>query len=65
MGINRKLGFKDIAGEKFKIDKNNIKCFFNDTSTVWLVYNNCETGRGYFAKIPFNTKFSIFVKAVV
>ena len=59
MGINRKLGFDDIAGTKFKIDKNNISCFFFDTSYVWLIFNNCENGRGYFAKIPFDKKQNI------
>ncbi len=59
MGINRKLGFTDIAGEKFKIDKNNISIYFHDTSFVWLLFNNCETGRGYFAKIPFDKKLNI------
>ena len=59
MGINRKLGFDDIAGTKFKIDKKNISCFFFDTSFVWLIFNNCENGRGYFAKIPFDKKQNI------
>lgn len=62
MGINRKLGFDDIAGTKFKIDKNNISCFFFDTSYVWLLFNNCENGRGYFAKIPFDKKQNIMRK---
>ncbi|HLF47459.1 MAG TPA: hypothetical protein VI548_13605 [Chitinophagaceae bacterium] len=59
MGTNRKLGFDDIGGSKFKLDKNNISCFFNDTSFAWLLFNNCETGRGYFAKIPFDKKLNI------
>lgn len=62
MGINRKLGFDDIAGTKFKIDKNNISCFFFDTSYVWLLFNNCENSRGYFAKIPFDKKQNIVRK---
>ena len=59
MGTNRKLGFDDIAGSKFKIDKDNISCFIFDTSYVWLLLNNCESGRGYFAKIPFDKKHNI------
>jgi hypothetical protein len=62
MGINRKLGFADFGGSKFPVNKNSMQCFFNDTSYAWLLFNNCETGRGYFAKIPFDKKQNIIRK---
>ncbi len=62
LGINRKLGFADFGGAKFSINKNSMSCYFNDTSYVWLLFNNCESGRGYFAKIPFDKKKNIVRK---
>ena len=62
LGINRKLGFTDIGGKKFNINKNFMSCFFNDTSYAWLLFNNCTNGRGYFAKIPFDKKKNIIRK---
>ena len=62
MGINRKLGFADFGGSRFVINKNAMTCYFNDTSYAWLLFNKCENGRGYFAKIPFDKKKSIVRK---
>jgi hypothetical protein len=59
LGTNRKLSFTDFGGSKFKLNKDFITCIINDTSFAWLLFNNCENGRGYFAKIPFNKKLNI------
>lgn len=59
LGTNRKLSFDDFGGHKFKLNKSYISCYFNDTSYVWLLFNDCTNGRGYFAKIPFNKKLNI------
>jgi hypothetical protein len=59
MGINRKLGFTDLAGSKMPLDKNFINCIIKDTSFAWLLFNDCSNGRGYFVKIPFDKKKSI------
>jgi len=59
---NRKLGFEDIGGKKFSINKNAITCFIKDTSYIWILINNCENGRGYLAKIPFDKKQNILRK---
>ncbi|MBD0297904.1 MAG: hypothetical protein ICV84_22365 [Flavisolibacter sp.] len=34
-------------------------CYIKDTSYAWLQFNDCETGRGYLMKLPFNKKESI------
>jgi hypothetical protein len=63
LGTNRKLSFTDFGGSKFKLNKDYITCVINDTSVAWLLFNNCENGRGYFAKIPFNKKLNISRKS--
>ena len=54
MGVNRKLDFKTLAGTIFPINKQKMYCQFNGIDYAWLLFNNCENGRGYFIKIPFD-----------
>lgn len=62
LGTNRKLSFSDFAGLKFQLNKSTINCFINDTSYIWLSFNDCSNGRGYVAKIPFDKSKNIFRK---
>ena len=63
MGVNRKLALSDILGASLHLDKDFIRYAFNDTSYVWLLFNDCSSGRGYSLKIPFNKKGTISPKA--
>jgi hypothetical protein len=63
MGVNRKLGATDLLGATLHLDKKFMRVYFNDTSNVWLLFNNCNNGRGYFLKIPFDKKGTISPKA--
>jgi hypothetical protein len=59
LGTNRKLSFDDFGGHKFNLKRSYMGCYFNDTSYVWLLFNDCSNGRGYFARIPFNKSQNI------
>jgi hypothetical protein len=63
MGVNRKLDLTDLLGSSMRLDKKYMRCTFKDTSYVWLLFNNCSNGRGYFLKIPFSKKANISPKA--
>ena len=63
MGVNRKLALGDILGASLHLNKDFIRCIFNDTSYVWLLFNDCSNGRGYSLKIPFSKKGNISPKA--
>ena len=63
MGVNRKLALSDVLGASFRLDQKHMRCVFKDTSYVWVLFNNCTTGRGYFLKIPFSKKGNISPKA--
>jgi len=63
MGVNRKLALADILGVSLHLSKDFIRCVFNDTSYVWLLFNDCSNGRGYSLKIPFSKKGNISPKA--
>jgi len=59
MGINRKLGLTDLLGTPVTLDKDKVGCFIKDTSYAWVYFNDCNTGRGFQLKIPFNKKENI------
>jgi hypothetical protein len=42
----------------YKLNKDYTRCFIKDTSLALLVFNTCETGRGYFLKFSFGKKAS-------
>lgn len=62
MGVNRNLAFADITSTKLYLNKNFIHCVIADTSTAWVLFNNCVNGRGYFMRIPFDKKKSIIMR---
>ena len=59
LGTNRKLSFDDFGGHKFNLNTSSMSCYFHDTSYVWLLFNDCSNGRGYFARIPFSKSQNI------
>jgi len=62
MGINRKLAFSDMSSAKVYLNKNFIRCVITDTSSAWVLFNNCSNGRGYFLKIPFDKKKNVIMR---
>lgn len=62
LGNNRKLSFDDFGLKKFSLNKNYMTTYFADTSYLWWLFNDCATGRGYMAKIPFNKSQKIMRK---
>ena len=59
MGVNRKIGLSDFLNTLVHLNKDYVRCFFKDTSYVWLLFNDCSNGRGYSLKLPFNKKNDI------
>jgi len=59
MGVNRKLGFTQLVKTEIKLDKDLVISHIQDTSYIWLLFNDCSNGRGYLLKIPFDKKSDI------
>jgi hypothetical protein len=59
MGVDRKMGLADLVGAPVKLNKTAIDCFIKDTSYAWVSFNDCNNGRGYLIKIPFNKRETI------
>ena len=51
MGVSLKT---DFGFATVKINKDFMRCLFNDTAYAYLLFNDCQTGRGYQVKLPFN-----------
>jgi hypothetical protein len=59
LGSNRKMKFEGEA----RLNKDFVKAYFHDTSYVYLKFNDCNTGRGYLVKLPFDKKQDISSKS--
>jgi hypothetical protein len=59
MGVNRKIALKDLLNNEVKINPRFARAVFNDTAAVTVLFNDCETGRGYQLKLPFNKQDNI------
>ncbi|HWJ92530.1 MAG TPA: hypothetical protein VNR87_15540 [Flavisolibacter sp.] len=43
----------DFLNQPVKLNKSAISCAFQDTSFIWLAFNDCVTGRGYLLKMTY------------
>jgi hypothetical protein len=62
LSTNRKMMFADLVGKETRINKNFVRAHINDTSNVWVIFNDCITGQGFITKVPFNKTDNIFRK---
>ncbi len=63
MGVNRKMGIRDLLNNPVKINKDYIRVVFNDTAAALVLFNDCQTGRGYQLKLPFNERDNLSRKS--
>ncbi len=59
MGVNKKEAVSFFTGRQVQLNKDYIRCVFNDTAYAWLMFNDCATGHGYLVKLPFNKTANI------
>lgn len=46
----------DYAGKK--LNKKFVRCLFKEGDYAWILFNDCETSRGYQLKVPFKSTIS-------
>jgi hypothetical protein len=56
---HKKIQLTEFLNQPLKLNQKNVSCGFQDTSMVWLAFNDCVTGRGYLLKLPYNQNKSI------
>lgn len=54
MDVTRKTDIAGLIGKAVKMNKDFMTAYFKDTSYAMLVFNDCETGRGYQLKVPYS-----------
>ncbi|MFM7645477.1 MAG: hypothetical protein ACKO41_02070 [Sphingomonadales bacterium] len=58
-----KTGFTYLVGAPVRIQKNFVTAKFKDNAYVWLLFNDCITGRGYQLKLPYDKKEKFSIKS--
>lgn len=60
-GLDKNLAmpFADLVDPGLKINKTHTKAYIFGTDHAWLELNDCETGRGYLIKLPYEKSNSI------
>lgn len=51
--ITNKIQLTDFLNQPVRLNQAAISCAFEDTSFVWLAFNDCVTGRGYLLELPY------------
>lgn len=52
--INRRqIRLFEFLGQEIKINPKAVNAAFQDTSMIWLSFNDCINGRGYLLKLPY------------
>lgn len=62
LGELRKTSFEGLIGRAPYINKNFIRCYFNNADVAWIMFNDCETGRGFQIKLPYDRSQSVSPK---
>jgi len=61
MDAYTKTGFTYLIEQSVRINKNFVTAKFKDNAYVWVLFNDCLTGRGFQLKLPYDKseKFSV------
>lgn len=62
MGADRKTGFTYLLGATVRVNKDYIRCHFQNADVAWLLFNDCLTGRGFQIKLPYDKNASFSLK---
>lgn len=63
MGSYRKTGFEYLIGTTVNINRNFVRCFFNNADVAWVLFNDCENGRGFQIKLPYDKSQNFSLKS--
>lgn len=63
MAAYTKTGFAYLIGQPVRINKDFVGAKFKDNLYVWLLFNDCITGRGFQLKLPYDKKEKLSIKS--
>jgi hypothetical protein len=61
-GVDKKISLDEYLNTAVKLNPKFVKCKIYDTAYAWLMFNNCENGRGYLLRLPY-AKATTIVKS--
>lgn len=50
----KRIHLPSYVGKPFKLNPSAINCYFQDTTMVWLSFNDCVTSRGFLLKLTYS-----------
>lgn len=56
---SRTINFNEYINKDVRLNPSFVKAAFQDTSNVWLSFNDCITGRGFLLKLPYSKSATI------
>lgn len=56
---DRKIVMSEYTKRDVMLGPETAQAFFKDTSYVWLMFNDCNSGRGYVLQLPYNKSQAI------
>ena len=56
---NKKIVVSEYTDRDVMVSPNLVQAYFTDTSHVWLLFNDCNTSRGFAIQLPYDTTRSI------
>lgn len=63
MDTYTKTGFAYLIGQPVRINGQFVTAKFKDNAYVWLLFNDCVTGRGFQIKLPYDKKEKFSIKS--
>lgn len=63
MGADRKTGITYLLNTTVNINKDFIRCFFKNNEVAYVMFNDCQTGRGFQIKLPYDKSQNFSLKS--
>ena len=63
MGADRKTGFTYLLNTTVNINKDYIRTYFKNSEVAYVLFNDCQTGRGFQIKLPYDKSQNFSLKS--
>ncbi len=63
MGADRKTGFTYLLNATVNINKDFIRAYFKNSEVAYVLFNDCQTGRGFQIKLPYDKSQNFSLKS--
>lgn len=57
--VGRQMHLGTLLEALVRVNQSTVNCYFQENEYAWVSFNDCNTGRGYLLKLPFDKKESV------